>query len=920
MAESRQRFFISYAGPDRPWAEWVGWHLEQAGHAVTLDVWDWRIGDDFVDHMDDALETSDAMVVLFSKTYFDPERWTKEEWTAAVARRDRVIPLALEPVTNADVPPLLAAKLRKDLHGLDEEAALKALQEAVNGGARPTGPPPFPGTATGTVAPPNGTKPRLPSGTERPDVWNVRRRNPDFSGREAEIARLREGLLSGRHAVVQALHGMGGIGKTQIALEYAHRFAGQYDVVWWVDAEQADQLPVYYTELADRLGIAKPNAGSEHNARALVNHLGTLRNWLIILDNAEDPEQIEPWLPEGPGHALITSRNPNWSGVASRTDLDVFARSDAVAFLKARIRGIDSDNADVLAQDLGDLPLALTQAAGVIGSGMTVNRYRQLLATSSARILKEGEAPGYTAPLAASVNIATSRLHDDHPEALALLRLGAFFGPEPIPIGWLETARPLLSSIPGAPDDLMWPRAALQPLSRFGLARLDHETFQIHRLTQAVLRDQTTPEQVRKVESDVAAILGSVDPGAPDTPDAWPAWAALASHLTATQDILTNRPELRATLLKAVLFLIESGRVRSAHQLTTSLGQSWADTLGPEHEDMLRCMQYLGHATSGLGDLSGARTIIEDAFARRRLTLGDDHPATLDSANDLGVILSYLGELAEAHRMYEDTLARRRRTLGDDHPETLHSAYNLAGSLYHLGELTEARRMQEDTLTRQQRILGNDHPQTLHSAHNLGNTLRELGELTEARRIHEDTLTRRQRTLGNDHPETLHSARSLADTLRELGELTEARRIHEDTLTRQQRTLGNDHPETLHSAHGLGNTLRELGELTEARRIHEDTLTRQQRTLGNDHPRTLDSAHGLASTLYLLRNYPESVQLLEDVRIRRRRILGDNHPATVAVTKSLVNALTASGQRFKAQRLMAQRKGGGKRRFSRKRR
>ncbi|MFJ1603656.1 TIR domain-containing protein [Streptomyces sp. NPDC088253] len=236
--DATQHFFISYAGVDRPWAEWVGWHLEQAGHQVILDVWDWRTGEDFVQHMDQALSRADAVVALFSRSYFDPERWTQEEWTATVARRERVIPLALEPIAATDVPPLLAAKLRKDLHGLDEGAAVAALREAVNGGIRPTTPPLFPGTApsASVAAVASSTKPRLPSSTGRPDVWNVRRRNPDFSGREAEIAQLRDGLLSGQQAVVRALHGMGGIGKTQIALEYAHRFASQYDLVWWIDA------------------------------------------------------------------------------------------------------------------------------------------------------------------------------------------------------------------------------------------------------------------------------------------------------------------------------------------------------------------------------------------------------------------------------------------------------------------------------------------------------------------------------------------------------------------------------------------------------------------------------------------------------------------------------------------------------------
>ncbi|MFJ9093875.1 FxSxx-COOH system tetratricopeptide repeat protein [Streptomyces globisporus] len=962
MTTTSQRFFISYAGLDRPWAEWVGWHLEQADHQVILDVWDWRTGDNFVERMDEALKQADAVVALFSTSYFDAERWTREEWTAAVARRERIIPLALEPLAAADTPHLLAPRLHKNLHGLDETAALAALREAINGGTRPTSPPIFPGKApaAGPTEAEGRTKPRLPGSTGQPDVWNVRRRNPDFAGRETVIVRLRESLLSGQQAVVQALHGMGGIGKTQIALEYAHRFSGQYDLVWWIDAEQSDQIPVHYTELADRLGIAKPDAGSDPNARAVLHHLRTRQRWLIVLDNAEDPAQIAPWLPEGPGHVLITSRNHNWRGIAHPTGLDVFTRSDSLAYLGTRIPGTTAAQADALAQDLGDLPLALAQAAGVIGSGMTLDRYRQLLTGNTARILQEGDAPGYPAPLAATVGIATTRLDDNHPEATALLRLGAFLGPDPIPIAWLESARPHLSTIPGDPDDLMWLHTSLQHLGRYGLARIDHETFQIHRLTQAVLRDQSDSAQTERVRDDVTTILRTIEPGDPESPDSWPAWASLTSHLTARNVLVADLPELRPTLQQAAVFLIRSGQPRPAVDLLTSLRETCTAELGPDHPEVLTCSQYLGHATSDLGDFMSARPIIEDAHARRRRILRDDHPDTLQSANDLAAVLAAMDMHAEARLMDEDTLARRRRLFGDDHPDTLQSANNLAVSLNELGEDAEARRLHEDTLTRRRRTRGDDHPDTLQSAMNLASTLSDLGEhsecrhmleatltrcrnalgddhphtlryatnlaaelshigeYTEARRLHEDTLNRRRRTLGDDHPDTLRSARGVANVLQELGEHAESRRMQEDTLARARRTRGDDHPDTLHSVADLAITLNGLGEHVEARRLHEDTLKRRRRLLGDDHRRTLQSAHSLAVTLHALRSYPEAAELLEDVRARQRRTLGDDHRDTLRTTRALADTLTAMGKRYAAQKLLAGKK--PKRRLGRKRR
>ncbi|MEV8549705.1 FxSxx-COOH system tetratricopeptide repeat protein [Streptomyces glaucescens] len=966
MTDTTQRFFVSYAGPDRAWAEWVAWQLKRTGCEVELDRWDWHTGDDLVQRTSLALDRADAVVALFSRQYFAPERWTADEWTATVAARGRLIPVAIEPLADDDIPAVLAGKLRTDLHGLDETAATAALLEAVHGPSAPTGPAAFPGAlSAGVPAEPDPQHPRLPGSAGPAEVWNVRRRNPDFSGRDAEMVRLRSGLLSGRHAVVQALHGMGGIGKTQIALEYAHRFASQYDIVWWVDAEQADQLPVRYTELADRLGIAKPDAGTEANARLLLQHLRTRHRWLLVLDNAEQPDQIDAWLPEGPGHVLITSRNPGWHGIAHHSHLDVFTRADSLAYLQARVPGITPEEADLLAQDLGDLPLALAQAAGVLHSGMSLDRYRELLATNTARLLHESDVRDYPVPLAATVGIAVARLTDGgHREATALLRLGCFLGPEPIPTAWLETARPGLATIPGDSADPMWLRNALQHLSRFGLARTDFGTFQIHRLTQAILRAQTTSDLAPAVRDDVAAVLAATDVGDPHAPADWPAWSSLTAHL-ATPHVtaaIAGRPALRPTLLKAVRFLLASGQSRAALDLTTTLDQAWSADLGPDHPDVLTCAEHLGHATASLGDYAKARAIIEDTYARRRRVLGEDHPSTLQSANNLANTLGDLGEYAQSRRMQEDVLARRRRLLGEDHPDTLQSASNLAntlgdlgeyaqsrrmqedvlarrrhvldedhldtlvsadllaGTLAALGEYEQARRMQEDVLARRRRVLGDDHPDTLSTANNLARTLSQTGDQAAARPMQEDVLARSRRLLGDDHPHTLTAANNLASILARLGEHAEARRMGEDVLARRRRVLGDDHPDTLTTANNLASTLGRLGDYAEARRMEEDVLARRRRVLGDDHPDTLTAANNLASTLGALRRYQEAVDLLKDTRARSLNVLGPEHPDTVRVTRNLAAALTAAGRRYEAQQLTDGKPKKDKRRFGRRRR
>ncbi|MGY4921032.1 FxSxx-COOH system tetratricopeptide repeat protein [Streptomyces sp. 900105755] len=949
MGDVSESVFISYAGQDGAWAEWAAWHLREAGHRVVLDVWEWRAGDDFVERMNDALTRATAVVALFSNNYFDRERWTAEEWKSVVARRERLIPVTIEPLTGADVPAILAGIIRKDLHGLDEPTAKAALLDAVSGPTGPLTAPAFPGQSTPDSPAPasDGRRPRLPSSAGMPQVWNVRGRNPHFTGREDLLTQVREGLLGGRQAVIQALHGLGGIGKTQIALEYAHRFASQYDTVWWIDAEQADQVSVHYTELAARLGIAKPDAGADHNTRILLDDLRTRERWLLILDNADDPRDFDGLLPVGPGHVVITSRNPDWNNNVHSLSLGVFSRADSLAYLSARMSGLSLQQADTLADDLGDLPLALAQAAGVVCSGMTVDRYRQLLTEKTASLLANGLPPGYTASLAAAVDIATTRLAAAHPDAAALLRLGAFLGPDPAPTAWLENARGHLATIAVEPDDFMWPQAALQHLARYGLARVDHESFQIHRLTQAILRDHTTDVDTIAVEEDVTAILSAVAPGDPNTPASWPQWAALASHLAARQHTATHHPHLRSTLMQASDYLNESGQSRAAHDLTISLHRTWANALGEDHADTLdvafhvatslayrgqyaearrrheqvlerrrhilgedhpdtlRSANNLSSTLSSLGENVEARRMDEDVLERRRRVLGEDHPDTLRSAQNLATTLSNLGEHIEARRMSEDALERRRRVLGEDHPDTLHSAQTLANILGELGEDIEARRMSEDALERRRRVLGEDHPDTLHSAQNLAITLGNLGEHIEARRGHAQVLERRRRVLGEDHPDTLRSAQSLANVLGNLGERIKARRMSEDALERRRRVLGEDHPDSLHSAQSLANIVGNLGEHIEARRMKEDVLERRRRVLGEDHPDTLRSAKSLANTLGHLGEYAKSTRLLKDARVRSRRTLGNDHPFTEAVTHDLAHALTAAGRPFEAAKLRA---------------
>ena len=888
----------------------MAWQLTDAGYTVELDSWDWPVGQNFVLAISDALARCDRVLALFSPAYFERARYTTQEWTAALLPgpgRDqgRLVPLRVEDVPAGTMPEVLRPLIFCDLFGLDAPQARRVLLEAVKGPSRPDGEPVFPGRGTpGGLQRLGGASPRLPA--SMPRVWNLPARNPAFTGRDGLLVAVRERLVTGDRAVVQALQGMGGVGKTQLAIEYAYRFAGAYDAAWWVNAEQAGLMGDQFAALGAALGCVQPGAGAEAVRTAVLGELRERGGWLLVFDNAEKPADIAGWLPGGGGHVLITSRERSWAEIAAPVEVDVLARTESVALLQDRVPGLGTSDADRLAAQLGDLPLALAQTAGFMAeTSMSTDAYLELLRTRAGQLLDQA-APGSSYPrsLAAATGLAADRLAGEDPAAAQLASLCAFFAPEPVPEDLFTNSA---GGLPGelaarAADPLAWQRTLAQ-LARQSLARVDQRGLLMHRLTQAILRDRLTRDQAAATRSCAEAVLAAADPGDAGNPLTWPRWAQLMPHLLAADLAATGNEHLRRMACDACAYLLARGDARTAHDLVADLQQHWRDGLGDDHEDTLAAANYLGWALRDLGCYSEARELDEDTLARRRRVLGEDHPSVLGSAGNLAYDLRELGEHQAARELDQDTLARYRRVLGEDHRETLTLANNLAVDLTNLGEHEAARELDQDTLARRRRVLGEDHPDTLGSANNLGNDMRELGEHQAARELDEDILARYRRVLGEDHRDTLGSANNLAYDLRELGEHQAARELDQDTLARRRRVLGEDHPDTLGSANNLGNDMRELGEHQAARELDQDTLIRCRRVLGVDHRETLTLANNLAVDLTNLGEYQAARELDEDTLARYRRVLGEDHPDTLNSANNLANVLRKLGEYQAAREL-----------------
>ena len=473
--------------------------------------------------------------------------------------------------------------------------------------------------------------------------------------------------------------------------------------------------------------------------------------------------------------------------------------------------GLADTDADRLAAELGDLPLAIAQAAGFMAeTGMPAGEYLDLLRTRAGQLLAQGSPGSYPRSLAAATRLTADRLADEDLAAAELATLCAFLAPEPIPAELFTGAASLL---PGdlaarAADPLAW-RQTLARLAAQSLARIDHRGLVMHRLTQAILRDRLTPGQAAGTRTCTEAMLAASNPEDPLDPATWPRWARLMPHLLAADPAATSSPALRQLACDACTYLMARGDTRTAHDLASNLRQHWRDRLGGDHEHTWAAARALAWALVAMGCHADARALDQDTLDRRRRILGQDHPDTLYSAITLA---ANLGCHADARDLAQDTLERYRRVLGEDHLSTLYAANILAANLRELGEAQAARDLDRDTLDRSRQVLGEDHPATLRSANYLANDLRVLGEAQAARDLDQDTLARRRRVLGENHPNTLSSASHLAADLRELGEMRAARDLDQDTLDRRRRVLGEDHPDTLASARDLALDLRALGE------------------------------------------------------------------------------------------------------------
>lgn len=650
-------FFISRAGADAAWAQWIAKCLVDEGYSVVLQDWDFRPGQDFIAEMDRAMRDSDRTVAVLSRHY-DKALFTVPEWTNAIARDPTGRNALLLPVLVDDIQPegIFQSRVYIKLAGLNEVEARRVLLEGVRDAERkPVHSAPFPGSITA----------RFPGAL--PPVWRLPfERNPLFADREEELEQLAESFASPEPPpLTVVITGTGGVGKTAMALEYAYRHRDFFKVVWWVRAEQRETLVADLGLLAEALGVAEKDQKVAEAAEEARRWLQSHDRWLLVLDDIADPVLTSVAIPQGGGGQVIaTSRNPAWRRYASSViDLGSLSEPAALELLERRSGQHTDKSSQRLVGILGALPLAVELAGSFLEQqGITAAEYLDRLKRRGDLPIDDPNVrpPDYNHGLKAIWSESIRVIGNDVPLALDLLHLAAYFAPNDIP-------RPMLTRgagrLPSGLGDVAADADALSDLvarpRSYSLVASSGDGFSIHLLVQAVIRDSLDQEQRNRWAGAAALLTDYVLPRQVTDFRLGQQVERIINHaMAAAQYAADLKVEIPATvrlLDRGATFLAETGGPAAEVEQRRQDAMNLAGILPEGAPSWLLNNQAQWLATQG--KIEEAEALYETAITSARRTEGGNSPSLGVTFVNLGAVLYQKDQLDKARVSLERGLA-----------------------------------------------------------------------------------------------------------------------------------------------------------------------------------------------------------------------------------------------------------------------
>lgn len=708
-----------------------------------------------------------------------------------------------------------------------------------------------------------------------------------LTGREELLADLHARLTarSGPWPRIVALHGLPGVGKTSLAVEYAHRHQAAVSVAWQFAAEDPATIADGFARLAALLGAAggaldpRDPVASVHAVLA-----GSPLPWLLLFDNAPDAASVQEYLPPaGRGQVLLTTQHGLWPETRG-LEVPLLESDVAASFLVNRAGDPDRQTAADLAVDLGGLPLALEQAAAYIqATGGSLAGYLDLFRQRRSDLLARGEPTGYRGTVATALTLALSRLEQTTPTAARLLRLLACLAAEPVPLSLLlvppgsagimeNLAAPLVGPPLGDPVTLGDAIAALRRYSLITLA--GHGMVLMHRLVQAAVLDRMGADLAEEWRQAAAELIEAAVPDNTDPPQNWSECTALLPHA------LVALPLESDGMARIANYLGESGSYSAARDLQRQVADARDRLRGADHPATLDAKSSLGYWTRFAGDSAAARDLFAALLPVYERVFGSDHPETLNIRHNIAWAWDPW-DPAGARDLYAALLPIEERVFGSEHEETLKSRVNLAYWTGKAGDPAGARDLLAEMLPVRERVLGSEHPAVLMTRLNLARWTGEAGDPAGARNMLAELLPVRERILGPEHPDTLSTRHHLARWTGKAGDPGGARDLLAELLPRRERALGSEHFEILKTRHEIARWTGEAGNSVRARDLLSAQLSVEERILGHEHPDTLRTRFNLARWTGEAGDSARARDILADLLPVEERVFGPEHPDTL---------------------------------------
>jgi tetratricopeptide (TPR) repeat protein len=710
--------------------------------------------------------------------------------------------------------------------------------------------------------------PGYPELSPLPPLWNVpRQRNMFFTGRDDVLSQLESMLQSEqRTALTQpyAINGLGGIGKTQLALEYAYRHRQDYHAVLWGRADTREALISSFVSIASLLGLSQRDEEDQMViVEAVKSWLADRPKWLLILDNADELPLVKEFIPPAfRGHLLLTTRAQEMGKLAHKLEVEVMRPEMGALLLLRRSGRLAPDaplekapfedilEAQELAQELGGLPLALDQAGAYIETTQRrLTDYRDRYRTRRAEILNKrgGLVDDHPEAVATTWSLSFKKVEQRSPAAADILRLCAFLAPDAIPEEIFTKGANELGPLLAPLIDAYQLDQAIAALRAYSLIARDPHTrmLTVHRLVQAVMQD-AMPEQERNQWTQRAvATLNAIFPDVRN--EAWGECERLISHVLLCANVTTDQAdnqELAALLRKAAYYLYR----RAQYELAEPLYQR-------------------------------ALTISEQA-------LGASHPKTADTLRALARLYHVQGQYDRAEPLYQRALAIYEQVLGAAHPKTALIVHDLTRLYQDQGQYDQVERFYQRALAIYEQVLGSEHPITDDTLHNLARLYQDQGQYEQAEQFYQRALAIREQTPGASHPDTAGTLHALAWLYQIQGHYKEAEPLYLRALALREQTLGSEHPQTADTLHDLARLYQDQGRFEQAEPLLKRPLAIHEQAFGPNSP---DTVRTLSNVAYLYESqgkYEQAEPFLKRALAICERVLGPDHPDTIVTRKN----------------------------------